>query len=196
MDPDLYNGELGNQGSSRWPNVENVFIVNGKIEKGDANFVGGLSFNKIGDTGVFIGPYPQLEEDVNAMAEAGVTGVFNVQTEIDFAHRGTNWPRMLQYYEENRIIAVHYPIHDFNEEDLKSKLYKGATILNDMINNKGLKVYVHCTAGMGRAPAIVLVYLCLYQGMEPDESDLFVKSFRSVSVPNMRAVKEVVNKYR
>lgn len=95
MDPDEYAGELGNQGSARWPNVENVFIVNGKIEKSDANFVGGLYFNKIGETGVFIGPYPQLEEDVKAMAEAGVTGVFNVQTEIDFAHRGIIWPRML-----------------------------------------------------------------------------------------------------
>lgn len=31
------------------------------------------------------------------MAEAGVTGVFNVQTEIDIAHRGINWPRMLEY---------------------------------------------------------------------------------------------------
>jgi hypothetical protein len=35
-----------------------VFIVNGHIEKGDANFVGGLSFDKIGATGIFIGPYP------------------------------------------------------------------------------------------------------------------------------------------
>jgi len=62
-----------------------------------------------------------------------------------------------------------------------------------MINTQRLNVYVHCTAGMGRAPAVVLVYLCLFQGMEPDEANLFVKSYRSVSVPNMRAVKEVVN---
>jgi len=55
-----------------------VFIVNGKIEKADANFVGGLFFNKIEDTGIFIGPYPQIEDDVKTMSEAGVTGVFNV----------------------------------------------------------------------------------------------------------------------
>jgi protein-tyrosine phosphatase len=65
-----------------------------------------------------------------------------------------------------------------------------------MINTQGLNVYVHCTAGMGRAPAVVLVYLCLFQGMDPDEANLFVKSHRSVSVPNMRAVKEVVNGYK
>jgi hypothetical protein len=48
---------------------------------------------------------------------------------------------------------------------------------------------------MGRAPAIVLTYLCLFKGMDPDESNLFVKSYRTVSVPNMRAVKEVVAQY-
>jgi hypothetical protein len=49
---------------------------------------------------------------------------------------------------------------------------------------------------MGRAPAVVLVYLCLFKNMDPDEADLFVKSYRSVSVPNMRAVREIVEKYK
>jgi hypothetical protein len=31
-----------------WRNVEKVFIVNGHVEKADANFVGGLSFDEIG----------------------------------------------------------------------------------------------------------------------------------------------------
>jgi protein tyrosine phosphatase len=104
---------------------------------------------------------------------------------------------------------VHYPIHDFNEGDLTSKLYDGAKVLNDMINNQGLNVYVHCTAGMGRAPAVVLVYFCLYKpdydyGFNFDEDDdkwmdlpvrvdAFVRTHRKVSVPNMRAVRNVVN---
>ncbi len=65
-----------------------------------------------------------------------------------------------------------------------------------MINEEGLKVYVHCTAGMGRAPAIVLVYLCLFKGMEPEEARVYVKSYRTVSVPNMTAVNAIVNKYK
>ena len=59
--------------------------------------------------------------------------------------------------------------------------------------DKGLKVYVHCTAGMGRAPATVLVYLCLHKNMTPMGADQFVKSYRRVSVPNMRAVTKVVD---
>jgi len=66
-----------------------------------------------------------------------------------------------------------------------------------MINNKGLKVYVHCTAGMGRAPATVLAYLCLYKQVEcwadVQAVDKYVKSYRKVSTPNLRAVTNVIN---
>ena len=49
---------------------------------------------------------------------------------------------------------------------------------------------------MGRAPACVLVYLCLFKKVacwsNPTDVDRLVKSYRKVSVPNMRAVYSVV----
>ena len=53
-----YTGQLGNQGSNQWKNVDKVYLVNGHIEKADANFVGSLNFDKIGETGIFLGQYP------------------------------------------------------------------------------------------------------------------------------------------
>lgn len=67
QDPNDYRGQLGQEESNMWRNVNQVFIINGHVEKADANFVGGLSFDKIGETGVLIGPYPQLEEDTELM---------------------------------------------------------------------------------------------------------------------------------
>ena len=58
LDPIDYKGELGDNGSSSTRNASECFIVNGHVEKADANFVGGLTFDKIGDTGIYIGPYP------------------------------------------------------------------------------------------------------------------------------------------
>ena len=69
---------MGEQGSNVWRNVSKAWIVNGHIEKTDANFVGGLTFDKIGETGIFIGPYPMNEDQCQALADAGVTAVFNV----------------------------------------------------------------------------------------------------------------------
>jgi len=163
----------------------------------DANFVGGLTFDEIGDTNVFIGPYPQIEEDTQAMMEAGITGVLNVQTQIDIDHRGTNWPLMCDYYKKRGITAVHFPIHDFNEQHLTERLFDAAQCLNNMVNNEGLKVYVHCTAGMGRAPASVVCYYILYKRVscwqDPRAVDLFIKKYRKVSTPNLRAIGNVIN---
>jgi protein-tyrosine phosphatase len=78
---------------------------------------------------------------------------------------------------------------------LRSKIKGGADILNTLINVEGHQVYVHCTAGMGRAPAACLAYLCIYKGMDPDEADLYVKSYRKVSVPNMGVVRDVVARH-
>ena len=73
---------------------------------------------------------------------------------------------MVQYYKQIGIQAEHFPIHDFNEQDLTEKLFEGAQLLNHMINALDQTVFVHCTAGMGRAPAVVLVYLCLFRPYE------------------------------
>ena len=62
--------------------------------------------------------------------------------------------------------VVHYQIEDFDEVDLKAKLVDAARTLNDMINNKGLKVYVQGTSGIGRAPAVVMAYLCLFKKVD------------------------------
>ena len=53
---------------------------------------------------------------------------------------------------------------------------------------------------MGRAPATVLAYLCLYKKVDcwndVKAVDLFVKSHREVSTPNLRAVTNVVESNR
>jgi hypothetical protein len=42
--------------------------VNGYVEKADANFVGGLSYDAIGNTSITIGPYPQTLADIDKLA--------------------------------------------------------------------------------------------------------------------------------
>ena len=122
-----------------------------------------------------------------------------MQTNTDIEHRGYNWDLMQQYYEARGMTAIHFPIEDFNHEDLLNKLFEGATKLNDLVSS-GHKVFVHCTAGMGRAPACVLAYLCLFKKVEcwhnPGDVDQFVKRYRKVSAPNMGAVTQVIDRNR
>ena len=57
--------------------------MNGVIDKADANFLGSLYFDKIGDTGISIGTYPLREDDVNKMKKASISGILNLQTKKD-----------------------------------------------------------------------------------------------------------------
>ena len=63
-----------------------------------------------------------------------------------------------------------------------------------MVNNSGLSVYVHCAAGVSRAPAVIIMYLCLFkklkcwQGVEDVFN--FVKAFNGNIHPNIKAIQK------
>eukprot|EP00826_Nyctotherus_ovalis_P003085 TRINITY_DN10619_c0_g1_i9.p2 TRINITY_DN10619_c0_g1~~TRINITY_DN10619_c0_g1_i9.p2 ORF type:complete len:185 (+),score=40.36 TRINITY_DN10619_c0_g1_i9:298-852(+) len=163
--------------------------VNGIIERFDVNFVSDINYDKIGTYPIFIGAYPQNEDDIKILAKLGVTGVLNVQTDIDMKHRQTDPARLKETYARHGIKMVHYPVHDFNPEDLSQKVRGGAECIDSLIN-EGRTVYVHCTAGMGRAPSMVIGYLVMYKKMSLDEAYNLVKENRKVVSPNMWALKK------
>lgn len=77
LDPKDYKGEQGKQGSNSSKNASKCFIVNGHIDKSDANFSDEFKFDKIGDTSIYIGPYPQSRNDFKLLEDKGITGVLN-----------------------------------------------------------------------------------------------------------------------
>lgn len=78
-------------------------------------------------------------------------------------------------------------------QDLEKKIRGGANILNVLIA-EGRTVYVHCTAGMSRAPSMVLGYLVLYKGIEFEAAFRLVKESREVVCPNMEVLRKVLGK--
>lgn len=87
----------------------------------------------------------------------------NIQSSDDMDLRSIDWDRMIKVYEVNGIEAVHYPIQIFDTDDLSSKLVDAACILNNLITKQSKKVYIHSTAGLGRASSIVICYLMMYK---------------------------------
>ena len=51
------------------------------------------------------------------------------------------------------------------------------------------KIYIHCTAGMGRAPATACIYLVKYHGYGLDHARDHVKHHRPIVAPNYNAMK-------
>jgi protein-tyrosine phosphatase len=165
--------------------------LNGFIERFDVNFVSNINYDKIADYPIFIGAYPQHEEDIKILAKNGVTAVLNVQTEIDMEHRQTDPVKLREIYSKYNIKMIHYPIHDFNAEDLALKIRGAAECLSNLIA-EGRTVYVHCTAGMGRAPSTVIGYLVIYKKIGLEEAYNLVKENRKVVNPNMWSLKKAL----
>ncbi len=51
------------------------------------------------------------------------------------------------------------------------------------------KIYIHCTAGMGRAPATACIYLVWKHGYNLDHARNHVKHHRPIVAPNYDAMK-------
>lgn len=165
--------------------------VNGIIERFDVNFVSNINFDKIGTYPIFIGAYPQHEEDAKILAKNGITAVLNVQTDIDLKHRQIDIVKLEEVFARYKIKLVHYPIHDFNAEDLAKKVRGGAKCIDELIN-EGRIVYVHCTAGMGRAPSTVIAYLVIYKKFDLTDAYDLVKENRKVVNPNIWSLKQAL----
>jgi len=87
QDPHSYNGQLGGYNTDLWANTEEVYVVNGFVNKADGNFEGPFLLKTIEETGITLGSYPANDNDVFQIKQAGCTAVLDVQAEyrsVDF----------------------------------------------------------------------------------------------------------------
>ena len=170
-------------------------LTNSYLEILDVNFVANLVFNKMGDKKIYIGPYPQSEDDFKTISESGIDSILNVQSDKDLIFRQINHQLQLKQAKKYGITINRYPIEDFNQEDLFEKL-KGAGDLLNKLMKQGKTVYVHCTAGMSRAAATVIIYLVLYEDFNVEEATKFCKKHRPVICPNYGVINRIASIYK
>jgi len=132
----------------------------------------GLDYNRIWPD-VIVGSCLQTAADVDLLAEReGVTTVFCLQEDTDMAYFSLDInPIIARCRERGDIKHVRFPIHDFDPYDLRRKLPKAvARLAREHDPARGGTLYIHCTAGMGRAPATALAYMMWVRGMQLDEA--------------------------
>ena len=55
---------------------------------------------------------------------------------------------------------------DFDPDSLRSQLPKAVSALEWAISQCKGRVYAHCTAGLGRAPAVAIAYMFWFEDMD------------------------------
>ena len=85
----------------------------------------------------------------------------------------------------------HYPINDFDNDDLARKLKGAGDLLNDLLR-KGKLVYAHCTAVISRAYIFKLYMKILMLNLQK----ISFKKNRPAICPNYEVVNSVAGKYK
>ena len=115
---------------------------------------------------LFVGSCPILHEDIRKLKEEDVTAVLNLQTDSDLAYWDIDWKDLKKVYDKSQILAIRYPIRDFDMAHLRERLEGGVDLLDKMLNDH--TVYLHCSAGINRSPTIAIAFIMrdMDMGME------------------------------
>ena len=136
-----------------------------------------INFNKI-VSNLFVGTCPRNHLDAQRLKQAGITAVLNLQTDEDFDLHKVRLEKLQSAYNQLDISLFRVPIVDFDKDDLVVHLPYAAETLKGLMQNNH-SVYVHCTAGMERSPAVAVTYLAWHKQWGLEEALNLVKAARN-----------------
>ncbi|KAI8030047.1 Phosphoglucan phosphatase DSP4, amyloplastic [Camellia lanceoleosa] len=148
----------------------------------------GMNYNFIRPD-LIVGSCLQTPEDVDKLRNVGVKTIFCLQQDPDLEYFGVDITAIREYantYDD--IQHLRAAIRDFDGFDLRMRLPAVVSKLHKAINQNGGVTYIHCTAGLGRAPAVALAYMFWVQGYKLSEGNSVLLSKRP-SFPKLDAIK-------
>ncbi|KAL4621613.1 hypothetical protein ACB092_06G241600 [Castanea dentata] len=148
----------------------------------------GINYNFIRPD-LIVGSCLQTPEDVDKLRSIGVKTIFCLQQNSDLEYFGVDINGIREYAKTyDDIQHLRAEIRDFDAFDLRVRLPAVVSKLYKAINRNGGVTYVHCTAGLGRAPAVTLAYMFWVQGYKLIEAHNLLQSKRSC-FPKLDAIK-------
>lgn len=135
---------------------------------------------------LLIGEYPTPEDAAWLHDELGVTAVVSLQDEADLASKGVRLSALERAYRTQGVKFHRIPVRDGDDQGLVARLGDIVNLLGQLVDD-GERVYVHCNAGLNRAPTAAIAYLHAREGLTLEAARDLVKGCRPC-VPYMRAL--------
>jgi protein-tyrosine phosphatase len=135
---------------------------------------------------LLIGEYPTPEDAAWLRDEHGVTAVLSLQDDADLASKGLRLAALERAYGAHGLAFHRVPVPDGDDRNLAARLAEIVALLRGLIEAGG-RVYVHCNAGLNRAPTVAIAYLHVCEGLPLEDARTEVKRLRHC-VPYMRAL--------
>ncbi len=136
---------------------------------------------------IVVGTCPMTTTDLNRLRqEAQVSALLSLQHDDCLAYWGIDYQKMLATGFTLGMTMERCQIRDFDTSDMRLRLPQAVHKLA-RLRHAGHRVYVHCTAGMGRSPLTVWAYLSVIDGEEPWGALRKIKQARPEAVPSPQA---------
>lgn len=117
-----------------------------------------ISISRI-ESNLFVGSHPQNAVDLDRLrGQLRVTAILNLQTDEDLRRLDLKWETLERACHERDLIVRRSPITEFDEQALLARIEDAVDDLQDLLK-AGHRVYLHCNAGMERAPSVAIAYL-------------------------------------
>ena len=136
--------------------------------------------------GLLVGEYPLPEDAAWLHAEHGVTAVLSLQDDADLASKGLRLRALEHAYREHGLAFHRVPVPDGDEGNLSARLGEIVALIARLLE-AGERVYLHCNAGLNRAPTAAIAYLHVREGLSLEAARDEVKQRRHC-VPYMRVL--------
>lgn len=124
-----------------------------------------------------IGEYPAPEDIAWLKETYGITAVHNLQDDEDLRINGLDANELREEYDARGIMFVRTPIQDGSADAMAERLEVALGDLCKLMKTRR-RVYLHCNAGMNRAPTLAIAYLRACGQMSLEEAMLLVKRQR------------------
>ena len=134
-----------------------------------------------------VGSCPREPSDLDALRVATrVSAVLSLQHDECLEKQGIDDPWQVRYGRRIGLAMARCPLRDFDPADQRRGLPAAVRALHDLLR-QGHRVYVHGTAGINRAPRVVLAYLTWVEGTSLEEAMTLLVHARPEVCPTWEA---------
>jgi atypical dual specificity phosphatase len=127
---------------------------------------------------LLVGEYPRAHDIEWLGSEHRVTAIHNLQDDEDLRINALDIAALREASARHGIKHVRTPIQDGSADDMADRLRAALEDLAILVGANE-RVYLHCNAGLNRAPTLAIAYLRAHGGMSLDEALAHVKRRRS-----------------
>ena len=136
---------------------------------------------------LIVGTCPQEPADLEEIkTSTEVSAVMSLQHDECLARYGIDFDRMSREGQALGLVMERCPIRDFDPRETRRLLPEAVKKLASL-QAGGHRTYVHCTAGISRAPLTVFGYLALVAGVDENKARKMIMDGRPGAVPYWEA---------